>query len=127
MAEGLTRHFLGEHFDVFSAGTKPKGVDARAIKTMAEIGIDIASQNSKSVDRLNSKEFDLVLTMCGEAEESCPVFPDNTEIVHLGFKDPAAVVGGDEEISKVFRKVRNDIQERLLSFLNGKYSLVQER
>ncbi len=127
MAEGLTRHYLGEYFDVFSAGTKPKGIDTHAIKTMAEIGIDIAAQNSKSVDGLNSKEFDLVLTMCDEAKESCPVFPGNAEIVHLGFKDPVEAVGRDEEILKVFRQVRNDIQERLLGYLKEKYSLVQKR
>ena len=127
MAEGLTRHYLGEYFYVFSAGTKPKGINAHAIKTMAEIGIDIAAQNSKSVDRLNSEEFDLVLTLCDEAKESCPVFPGDAEIVHLGFKDPADAVGKEEEILKVFRKVRNDIQERLLGYLKEKYSLVQER
>ena len=127
MAEGLTRHYLGEYIDVFSAGTKPKGIDAHAIKTMAEIGIDIAAHSSKSVDRLNSKEFDLVLTLCDEAKESCPVFTGNTEIVHLGFKDPADAVGGDEEILKVFRKVRNDIQERVLGYLKEKYSSVKER
>ena len=127
MAEGLTRYYLGEYFYVFSAGTKPKGVNAHAIKTMAEIGIDIAAQNSKSVDRLMSEKFDLVLTMCDEAKESCPVFPGNTEIVHLGFKDPVEAVGRDEEILKIFRKVRNDIQVRLLGYLKEKYSLVQER
>jgi len=126
MAEGLTRHYMGEYFDVFSAGTKPKGIDTRAIKVMAEIGIDITTQNSKSVDRLISKRFDLVLTLCDEAKESCPVFPGNTEIVHLSFIDPADAAGRDEEILKVFRKVRNDIQERLLGYLKENYSLVQE-
>ena len=127
MAEGLTRHYLGEYFDVFSAGTRPKGIDAHAIKVMAEIGIDISAQNSKSVDKLNSKEFDLVITMCDEAKESCPVFPGRAEIVHLGFKDPADAEGSDEEISKVFRKVRNEIQESLLGYLKEKFSLAQER
>lgn len=127
MAEGLTRHYLGEYFDVFSAGTKPKGINVHAIKTMAEIGIDIAAQNSKSVDRLISKEFDLVLTLCDEAKESCLVFPGDTEIVHLGFKDPADAVGRDEGILKVFRKVRNDIQERLLGYLKEKYYIDQKR
>ena len=126
MAEGLTRHYLGEYFDVFSAGTRPKGIDAHAIKVMAEIGIDISAQNSKSVDKLISKEFDLVITMCDEAKESCPVFPGNTEIVHLSFIDAADATGRDEEILKVFRKVRNDIQERLLGYLKEKYSLAQE-
>ena len=127
MAEGLTRHYLGEYFDVFSAGTKPKGIDARAVKVMAEIGIDIAAQNSKSVDELISGDFDLVLTLCDEAKESCPVFPGNTEIVHLGFKDPADAVGGDDEILKVFRKIRDEIQDRLIGYLKEKYFLDQER
>ena len=124
MAEGLTRHYLGKYFEVFSAGTKPKDIDDHAIKTMAEIGIDIAAQNSKSVDRLISEKFDLVLTLCDEAKESCPVFPGNAEIVHLGFKDPVDAVGRDEEILEVFRQVRNDIQERLLGYLEEKFSLV---
>lgn len=124
MAEGLTRHYLGDYFDVFSAGTRPKVIDAYAVKAMAEIGIDIAAQNSKSVDSLISKEFDLVLTLCDDAKEACPIFPGKTEIIHLGFKDPADAVGSDEEILEVFRKVRNDIQERLLGNLKEKYSLV---
>lgn len=126
MAEGLTRRYLGDHFDVFSAGTKPKVIDAYAVKAMAEIGIGIAAQNSKSVDSLISREFDLVLTLCDDAKEICPVFPGNTEIIHLGFEDPADAAGSDEEILIVFRNVRNDIQERLLDYLKEKYSLVQK-
>jgi len=126
MAEGLTYHYFGYYFDVYSAGTKPKGINTHAIRTMAELGIDITAQSSKSVKHLVSKKFDLVLTLCDDAKESCPVFPGTTEIVHLGFNDPADAAGSDEEILKVFREVRNDIQGRVLDYLKEKYSLVQE-
>ena len=125
MAEGFTRHYLGDFFDVYSAGTSPKGINIHAVKTMAELGIDIAAQSSKNVDRLSSEEFDLVLTMCDESKESCPVFRGNTEVTHLGFEDPAEAVGSDEKVLTIFRKVRDDIRERLLSYLKEKYSIVQ--
>ena len=124
MAEGFTRRYMGEYFDVFSAGTKPKGVNIHAIKAMAELGIDIAAQSSKSVEKFISEEFDLVVTLCDDAKESCPVFPGNTEVVHQRFEDPASAVGSNEEIVKIFRKVRDDIQERVLGYLKEKYSIV---
>lgn len=123
MAEALTRHYLGKYFDVYSAGTKPKGVNAYAIEVMAELEINISDQRSKTVDGLLSGKFDLVLTLCDDAKESCPVFPGKTNIAHLSFEDPADTVGSDEEILKVFRIVRNDIQERVLEFLKEKYSI----
>ena len=126
MAEGFTRHHLGDYFDVYSAGTKPKGINTHAIRAMAELGIDITAHRSKSVEKFISEKFDLVITLSDDAKESCPVFPGTTEIVHLGFKDPADAAGSDEEILKVFREVRNDIQGRVLDYLKEKYSLVQE-
>ena len=123
MAEGLTRQYLGDYFDLYSAGTNPKGVNIHAIKAMAELGIDIAAQSSKSVEKFISEEFDLVVTLCDDAKESCPVFPGNTEVAHLGFEDPAEAVGSDEETVKIFRKVRDDIRERLLGYLKEKYSM----
>lgn len=124
MAEGFTRHHFGDYFDVYSAGTKPKGISIHAIKAMAELGIDITAQSSKSVEKFISEEFDLVVTLCDNAKESCPVFPGTTEIIHLRFEDPASAVGSDEEIVKIFRKVRDDIQERLLDYFKEKYSIV---
>ena len=124
MAEGFTRHHLGDYFDVYSAGTKPKGINTRAIRAMAELGIDITAQSSKSVKKFISEEFDLVVTLCDDAKESCPVFPGIREIIHLRFEDPASAVGSDEEIVKIFRKVRDDIKERLIDYLKEKYSIV---
>ena len=124
MAEGFTRYHLGDYFDVYSAGTKPKGINAHAIRAMAELGIDITAQSSKSVEKFISEEFDLVITLCDNAKESCPVFPGTTEIIHIRFEDPASAVGSDEEIVKIFRKVRDDIKKRLLDYLKEKYSIV---
>ena len=75
MAEGLMRHFRGDEFEVFSAGVEPKGVHAKAIEAMREIGIDISRQKSKHVDELPIKEFDYIITLCDHAAQNCPVFP----------------------------------------------------
>lgn len=124
MAEGFTRHYLDDYFDVYSAGIKPKGINTHAIRAMVELGIDITDQSSKSVEKFISEEFDLVVTLCDDARENCPVFPGIREIIHLRFEDPAAGAGGDEELLKIFRKVRDDIKEKLLDYLKEKYSIV---
>ncbi len=126
MAEGLTRHYLGDYFEVYSAGTEPKGINKNALKVLSELGIDISSQQSKSVETLISMEFELVVTLCDDAKESCPLFPGKTEVVHISFMNPADAAGESEEILDPFRNVRDDIKVRLLSYLKDKYSIVQE-
>ena len=126
MAEGLTRHYLGDYFEVYSAGTEPRRINRNAIKVLSELSIDISSQQSKNVESLISKEFELVVTLCDDAKESCPLFPGKTEVVHISFMDPAGAAGESEEILDMFRNVRDDIRVRLLSYLKEKYSIVQE-
>jgi arsenate reductase len=123
MAEGLLRHIAGDRFEVFSAGTHPSSVRPEAIAAMRELGIDISSHRSKSVDEFAGREFDYVVTVCDNARESCPVFPGTTERLHWSFPDPAAVNGGYEERLAAFRRIRDQIRERLESFVAGQGSL----
>src|SRR5271163_3234075 len=97
MAEGLLRHDAGDRFEVFSAGTKPSHVRPEAVASMRELGIDISGQRSKSVDEFADQQFDYVLTVCDNAKESCPIFPDKSVMTHHNFEDPAALEGSKEE------------------------------
>jgi len=117
MAEGLIRHICNDAYDVFSAGTKPSKVRPEAIKAMAEKGIDISGHRSKSVDEFASREIDFVLTVCDNAKENCPYFPATTLLVHHSFEDPAAVEGSEEERLNAFRKIRDEIEDYVPSFL----------
>ncbi len=117
MAESLLRHDGGEPFEVESAGTEPSHVRPLAIEAMREIGIDISSHRSKSVDEFAGQEFDTVITVCDNANERCPVFPGKTERIHLSFDDPAAAEGDDAARLAVFRRVRDEIRERLRGFI----------
>jgi len=116
MAEGLLRHIAGDRFDVQSAGVAPSRVRPEAIAAMDEIGVDISSHRSKSVEEFSGEEFDYIITVCDNAKESCPVFPGNATRIHWSFDDPAALEGSDEERLAVFRRVRDEIRERLESF-----------
>ena len=116
MAEGLLRHDAGDRFEVFSAGTKPGKVRSEAIAVMRELGIDISSQRSKSVDEFNGQSFDYVLTVCDNAKESCPIFPGKTAMIHHSFEDPAALEGSEEERLALFRRVRDEVRHYLRRF-----------
>lgn len=120
MAEGLVNHDLAGKVKAYSAGVRPSQVNPRAIQVMAEIGIDINRHRSKSVDELAGEQFDLVITVCDRAAEECPLFPGNTEVLHVGFPDPAQATGTEEEILAVFRRVRDDLRERLGDLLREK-------
>ena len=111
MAEGLLRHEAGDRFEVFSAGTKPTHVRPEAIEAMAEIGIDISTHRSKSVDEFVGQPLDYVITVCSNANETCPVFPGATSRLHWPFDDPAA------EDTAAFRRVRDQIHARIMLFL----------
>ena len=115
MAEGLLRHIAGDQFEVFSAGTRPAGLNPNAVTAMAEIGINIAGSRSKSVDEFAEQRFDYVFTVCDNAKESCPVFPGVGKRLHESFEDPAAAPA-DQQLG-VFRKVRDQIAERLRRFV----------
>ncbi len=127
MAEGLVNHDLAGEVQAFSAGVRPSRVNPRAVQVMAELGIDISHHYSKSVDDLAGQQFDLVITVCDQAHEQCPLFPGETEVVHLGFPDPAKATGPEEEIRAAFRRVRDSLQERLGEFLRKKLSRRTER
>ena len=118
MAEGLLRFMAGDHFEVFSAGTHPKGLHPQSIATMKEVGIDISQQISKDVKEFLGERFDFVITVCDRAKQACPVFPGSTPI-HWGFDDPADAPAAEQP--RVFRRVRDEIRQRLqLSLLANK-------
>lgn len=116
MAEGLLRHIAGERFEVASAGTEETRVHPLALEAMREIGIDLSSHNSKTLDRFLAQRFDYVITVCDRANESCPIFPGNAERIHWSFEDPSAATGSDEEKLKTFRRIRDEILGRLRLF-----------
>ena len=116
MAEGILRHLAGDRFEVESAGTDPSHVRPEAIRVMAEIGIDISSHRSKSVDEFAGQKFDFVITVCDNAKESCPIFPGETDRIHWSFDDPAAAEGDEDLRLSVFRRVRDEILDRLRDF-----------
>jgi arsenate reductase len=113
MAEGLCRQLKGDMFEPASAGIETHGLNPSAVKVMAEIGIDISGQRSKTVDDLDGREFDYVVTVCDHASETCPYFPAKTAVVHRGFDDPprlAAEAENEEEALEHYRRVRDEIR-----------------
>jgi arsenate reductase len=116
MAEGLMRHLRNREFEVFSAGSEPKGVNSLAVEVMKEIGIDISRQRSKHLDEYGEEVFDYIVTLCDDASKTCPLFPGEGKRMHKGFPDPAAAVGSREERLAAFRKVRDELKEYILSF-----------
>ena len=117
MAEGFLRHFGSDRFEAFSAGTKPRSLDPLAVRVMAESGIDISAQHSKSVDERLDRNFDLVITVCDQARESCPVFPGATQQSHWSFPDPSAATGSNDERLYAFRRVRDEIADCVRGFV----------
>jgi arsenate reductase (thioredoxin) len=120
MAEGLLRDLGGDQFEVFSAGIEPSVVNPLAIAAMREINIDISGHRSKSVDEFTGQEFDYVITVCDNAKEHCPIFPGSTQRLHWSFTDPAAAEGDEAARLAVFRRVRNEILQRLRLFVSVK-------
>ena len=115
MAEGWINHVLGSSWEARSAGTRPADrVHPVAVAVMAEAGVDISDGRPTSVDTLLEESWDLVITVCDSAKETCPVFPGPVETLHIFFSDPAEASGSDEEVMAVFRAVRDDIRERLV-------------
>ena len=116
MAEGLLRHDAGAAIKVFSAGTKPTQVRPEAVAVMREAGIDISGHRSKSVDEFEGQDFDYVITVCDNAKQSCPIYPEKTKRIHWSIEDPAAVQGSEEEILAAFRRIRDELRLRLQRF-----------
>lgn len=120
MAEGLLRGAVGDLVDVFSAGVKPAGrVHPRAIAALAEIGIDISGHASKHIDQFLKRPITTVITVCGNADEACPMFPGKVNRHHWGFPDPAHHAGTEEEITAEFRKVRDEMKRIFDAYATG--------
>ncbi len=116
MAEGYLRSVRGDEFDVHSAGTEATHVRPMAIAVMAEIGVDISAQTSMTLSRYLNDPWDYVITVCDDANESCPVFPGGAESLHWSFEDPSRANGTDEEKFAVYRRVRDQIGQRVREF-----------
>ncbi|MFP4258164.1 MAG: arsenate reductase ArsC [Desulfovermiculus sp.] len=126
MAEGWARHLHGEKIDAASAGVVKHGVDPRAVKVMAEAGVDISGQVSKSIEELPDKDFDVVITLCDSANESCPFFPGQVIRLHQGFDDPPLLtkrIQDEERALQVYRRVRDEIKE----FVRGLPERIEDR
>ena len=125
MAEGLLRQLAGDRFEPLSAGIEPKGLNPLAVEAMREIGIDISRQTSKDVKTFLGQAIPYIVTVCDNARERCPIFPRTYKFLHWSFDDPAAARGTDAEKLAVFRRVRNEISQRIESELVA--PLVAER
>lgn len=111
LAEGILRAAAGDLIDVHSAGSKPAGyVHPKAIQVLQEIGLDISGHSSKSMNDFLNRRIDTVITVCGNADQACPMFPGQVHRYHWGFDDPAHATGTDEEVLAVFRRVRDQIK-----------------
>ena len=125
MAEGWARTLKGDVLDPCSAGIEMHGLNPLAVRVMAEAGVDISGQRSKTVDAVKDVPFDYVVTVCGHASENCPIFPGKAKVVHVGFDDPpklAADAKNEEEALRHYRRVRDEIRafvETLPGSLNG--------
>lgn len=113
MAEGWTRHLKNDLIEVYSAGIETHGLNPQAVKVMAEVGVDISRQRSKRVQELMGIDFDYVVTVCGHAQETCPLFPGRAKVIHMGFDDPpklAESAGTKTEALNHYRRVRDEIK-----------------
>jgi arsenate reductase len=120
MAEGILRAAAGDIITVHSAGSNPAGyVHPQAIAALAEIGIDISAHTSKHMNDFLKRNIDTVITVCGKADQACPMFPGQVHRYHWGFDDPAHATGTEEEIEKAFRRVRDQIQLVFTAYAAG--------
>ena|SRR5258708_6796741 len=118
MAEGLFRAFGEDRWEVFSAGTNPSIVRPEAIAVMSELGIDLSGHRSKHVREFDGQRFDYVITVCDNANESCPVFPGTIQRIHWSVPDPAAVQGSEAERLAAFRRIRDVLADAIRAFVD---------
>ncbi|MEW6410451.1 MAG: arsenate reductase ArsC [Nitrospirota bacterium] len=118
MAEGLARELGKGLIEPYSAGLMPAGVNPRSIAVMKEIGIDISNQKSKAIDGELLRKMDVVITLCGNAEESCPWTPPEIKRIHWPIKDPVGTIGTEEKIMTEFRRARDEIKEKIVNYLS---------
>lgn len=117
MAEGWTRHLKGDVIDAYSAGIETHGLNPNAVTAMAEAGVDISAHTCKHIDEFKDVKLDVVVTVCGHAHETCPFFPGNCKVIHIGFDDPPKMAkeladkgASEEEQLECYRKVRDEIK-----------------
>lgn len=127
MAEGFARGLGRDAWEVWSAGLEPKGVNPLAVKAMAEVGIDISGQTSDLLDPDLMSRMDYIITLCGDAEEHCPVTPPNVHRAHWPLPDPARAKGTPEQVVATFRQVRDEIRRRVEEFLASEESMANPR
>jgi arsenate reductase len=113
MAEGYLRHAAGDDFEALSAGVEPKGLNPLAVQAMSEIGVDITPQKSKDVREFLGQAVPYVITVCDNAKQRCPIFPHTYKFLHWNLEDPAEATGSQEEKLAVFRRVRDEIRQRI--------------
>lgn len=118
MAEGWARHLGSDVAEVNSAGIKTHGLNPNAVKIMKEVGVDITNQTSKIVESSMIQWADLIVTVCGDADENCPLLPKKTKKIHWPIKDPAKAIGEEEEVMKEFKMVRDEIYKHVFEILN---------
>ena len=110
MAEGFTKKMFPKNMEIFSAGLEPKGVHPMVIKVMQEVGIDISHHKSKNISAIPIDKISIVVTLCGDAAERCPIFPGKVERIHWEIENPAKAQGSEKEITQVFRRIRDKIK-----------------
>lgn len=122
MAEGWVKHLLGDKVAAYSAGIETHGLNSSAVQVMAEAGVDISNHISQHIDELSYIEFDTIITVCGHAKESCPIFPARSQVIHIGFADPPKLAkeveqsgGNDQAQLDCYRKVRDEIKNFVLT------------
>ncbi len=128
LAEGILREVAGDILDVQSAGSKPAGyVHPLAVAAMKEIGIDISAHRSKSMTEFMDKKVETVITVCGNADAACPIFPGQVNRHHWPFEDPAHAAGTDAEKLEVFRRVRNEIRRTFTAYAEGRRDQLKQK
>ena len=126
MAEGLVNHDLAGKVEACSAGVAPKEVNPRAIRVMAELGIDLSGHRSKSISEFAGRQFDLAITLCDSAQRQCPFFPGAARMLHVGFFDPGGAQGTEAEVMAVFRRVRDEMRAKLVPLLEEQEKLSRQ-
>ena len=119
MAEGLANHFLGDRYHAFSAGTETTRVNPLAAQVLTEMGIDTSLLRSKTIDEFAGQTFEHVVTLCGDANEKCPLFFGGVERIHHGFEDPSRLRGREEAVLPEFRRVRDEIKKWIIDYFGG--------
>ena len=119
MAEGFAKKLAPSQVSIYSAGIKAHGLNSRAVQVMKEIGIDISHQTSKTLDSIPKDQINTVITVCGHANETCPVFPGKVKRLHWDIEDPAKAKGSEEEVPDIFRKVRDTLQRKIEDFFKN--------